>query len=97
MKDLAAQEKQQVSLDEKRKHANSKAKKLKKSLQDVSFMKHKSTVQPNQTTRMNMPAAMPCVRSKRTPQRSSERKPNSRSWKNRSHRKRTYLSRYVIA
>ncbi|EED77064.1 predicted protein, partial [Postia placenta Mad-698-R] len=34
MKDLAAQEKQQVSLDEKRKHANSKAKKLKKSLQD---------------------------------------------------------------
>ncbi|KAI0962099.1 hypothetical protein AcV7_001019 [Taiwanofungus camphoratus] len=34
VKDLAAQEKQQVSLEERRKHANGKAKKLKKSLQD---------------------------------------------------------------
>ncbi|EIN14323.1 hypothetical protein PUNSTDRAFT_129962 [Punctularia strigosozonata HHB-11173 SS5] len=34
MKDLAANEKQQVSLEERRKHANSKGKKLKKSLQD---------------------------------------------------------------
>jgi structural maintenance of chromosome 4 len=37
MKDLAANEKQQVSLEERRKHANSKGKKLKKSLQDVSL------------------------------------------------------------
>ncbi|PCH34299.1 RecF/RecN/SMC protein [Wolfiporia cocos MD-104 SS10] len=34
VKDLSAQEKKQVGLDERRKHANSKAKKLKKSLQD---------------------------------------------------------------
>lgn len=38
IKDLAAHERQQVGLDEKRKHANSKAKKLKKSLQDVSII-----------------------------------------------------------
>ena len=36
VKDLSAQEKKQVGLEERRKHANSKAKKLKKSLQDVS-------------------------------------------------------------
>ena len=34
-KDLAAHEKRQVGLDERRKHASSKAKKLKKSLQEV--------------------------------------------------------------
>ncbi|OBZ79683.1 Structural maintenance of chromosomes protein 4 [Grifola frondosa] len=34
VKDLAIKEKQQVGLEERRKHANSKAKKLKKSLQD---------------------------------------------------------------
>jgi selenocysteine lyase/cysteine desulfurase len=32
---MAAYEKQEVGLEEKRKHANGKAKKLKKSLQDV--------------------------------------------------------------
>ena len=36
VKDLAANEKQEVGLQERRKHAGSKAKKLKKSLQDVS-------------------------------------------------------------
>ena len=35
LKEMAAYEKQEVGLEEKRKHANSKAKKLKKSLQDV--------------------------------------------------------------
>jgi structural maintenance of chromosome 4 len=34
---MGTYEKQEVGLEEKRKHANSKAKKLKKSLQDVSF------------------------------------------------------------
>ena len=34
---MAAYERQEVGLEEKRKHANSKAKKLKKSLQDVWF------------------------------------------------------------
>jgi hypothetical protein len=37
VKDLAAHEKQQAGLEERSKHAKSKAKKLKKSLQDVSF------------------------------------------------------------
>lgn len=37
VKDLAAREKTQISLEEKRKHANTKAKKLKKSINDVSF------------------------------------------------------------
>ena len=36
VKDLAAHEKQQAGLEERSKHAKSKAKKLKKSLQDVS-------------------------------------------------------------
>jgi hypothetical protein len=36
VKDLAVHEKQQVGLEERSKHAKSKAKKLKKSLQDVS-------------------------------------------------------------
>jgi structural maintenance of chromosome 4 len=36
VKDLAAHEKQQVGLEERSKHAKSKAKKLKKSVQDVS-------------------------------------------------------------
>jgi structural maintenance of chromosome 4 len=36
---MAAYEKQEVGLEEKRKHANSKAKKLKKSLQDVKRLK----------------------------------------------------------
>ena len=36
VKDQAAREKQVVSLEERRKHASSKAKKLKKTLQDVS-------------------------------------------------------------
>lgn len=36
LKEMAAYEKQEVGLEEKRKHSNSKAKKLKKSLQDVS-------------------------------------------------------------
>lgn len=35
LKEMAVYEKQEVGLEEKRKHANSKAKKLKKSLQDV--------------------------------------------------------------
>ena len=35
---MAAYEKQEVGLEEKRKHANSKAKKLKKSLQDVKCL-----------------------------------------------------------
>jgi hypothetical protein len=35
LKEMAAYEKQEVGLEEKRKHANSKAKKLKKSLHDV--------------------------------------------------------------
>jgi len=34
---MGAYERQEVGLEEKRKHANSKAKKLKKSLQDVNF------------------------------------------------------------
>jgi len=37
LKEMGAYEKQEVGLEEKRKHTNSKAKKLKKSLQDVSF------------------------------------------------------------
>jgi structural maintenance of chromosome 4 len=37
LKEMAAYEKQEVGLEEKRKHTNSKAKKLKKSLQDVKF------------------------------------------------------------
>ena len=37
LKEMGAYEKQEVGLEEKRKHANSKAKKLKKSLQDVSL------------------------------------------------------------
>jgi structural maintenance of chromosome 4 len=35
---MAVYEKQEVGLEEKRKHSNSKAKKLKKSLQDVRFL-----------------------------------------------------------
>lgn len=35
LKEMAVYEKQEVGLEEKRKHANGKAKKLKKSLQDV--------------------------------------------------------------
>ena len=35
LKEMAAYEKQEVGLEEKRKHANTKAKKLKKMLQDV--------------------------------------------------------------
>ncbi len=38
LKEMAAYEKQEVGLEEKRKHANSKAKKLKKSLQDVKCL-----------------------------------------------------------
>ena len=37
MKDYAAQERTQISLEEKRKHANTKTKKLKKAIQDVSI------------------------------------------------------------
>ena len=36
LKDLTFHEKKQVGLEERRKHANTKVKKLKKSLQDVS-------------------------------------------------------------
>lgn len=36
-KDLAAYEKQEVQLNERKKHANSKAKKAKKSLHDVRY------------------------------------------------------------
>lgn len=36
MKELAVHEKQQVNLEERKKHAKTKEKKLKKSLQDVS-------------------------------------------------------------
>ena len=36
---MAVHEKQEVGLEEKRKHANGKAKKLKKSLQDVKLLK----------------------------------------------------------
>jgi structural maintenance of chromosome 4 len=36
---MAAYEKQEVGLEEKRKHTNGKAKKLKKSLQDVNRLK----------------------------------------------------------
>lgn len=36
---MAVYEKQEVGLEEKRKHANGKAKKLKKSLQDVNHLK----------------------------------------------------------
>jgi hypothetical protein len=36
---MASYEKQEVGLEEKRKHANGKAKKLKKSLQDVKRLK----------------------------------------------------------
>ena len=36
---MAVCEKQEVGLEEKRKHANGKAKKLKKSLQDVNRLK----------------------------------------------------------
>ena len=39
-KDLAVHEKQQVNLEERKKHANTKAKKLKKSLQEVSLLLH---------------------------------------------------------
>ena len=35
LKEMAAYEKQEVGLEEKRKHANTKAKKLRKTLQDV--------------------------------------------------------------
>ena len=38
VKDLAVHEKQEVGLEERRKHASSKAKKLKKSLQDVRLL-----------------------------------------------------------
>jgi len=37
VKDLAVHEKQQVGLEERSKHAKNKAKKLKKSVQDVSY------------------------------------------------------------
>jgi structural maintenance of chromosome 4 len=37
LKEMLAYEKQEVGLEEKRKHANGKAKKLKKLLQDVCF------------------------------------------------------------
>ena len=39
---MAVYEKQEVGLEEKRKHANSKAKKLKKSVQDVWFQRYTS-------------------------------------------------------
>jgi phage shock protein A len=38
LKEMASYEKQEVGLEEKRKHANSKAKKLKKSLHDVKCL-----------------------------------------------------------
>lgn len=38
VKDLAAREKTQISLEEKRKHANTKAKKLKKAIHDVRLL-----------------------------------------------------------
>jgi hypothetical protein len=38
LKEMAVYEKQEVGLEEKRKHANGKAKKLKKTLQDVWFL-----------------------------------------------------------
>lgn len=41
---MAAYEKQEVGLEEKRKHANSKAKKLKKSLHDVSLSASRARV-----------------------------------------------------
>ncbi len=40
LKEMAAYEKQEVGLEEKRKHTSSKAKKLKKSLQDVKRLKY---------------------------------------------------------
>jgi hypothetical protein len=39
---MAAYEKQEVGLEEKRKHANSKAKKFKKSLQDVKHLESRT-------------------------------------------------------
>lgn len=42
LKEMAAYEKQEVGLEEKRKHANSKAKKLKKSLQDVKRLESRT-------------------------------------------------------
>lgn len=44
LKEMAAYEKQEVGLEEKRKHANSKAKKLKKSLHDVSLLASRARV-----------------------------------------------------
>jgi structural maintenance of chromosome 4 len=42
LKEMTAYEKQEVGLEEKRKHANSKAKKLKKSLQDVKRLESRT-------------------------------------------------------
>jgi hypothetical protein len=58
MKTLQAREKEEVSLQERKKHANSKAKKLKKSLQDVRVIFHFRSV-TKQTLihcRMRMPS-----------------------------------------
>ena len=44
VKDLAAHEKQQVGLEERSKHAKSKAKKLKKLVQDVSYILYWSSL-----------------------------------------------------
>jgi len=44
VKDLTAHEKKEVGLQERQKHAKSKAKKLKKSVQDVSLYYTKPSV-----------------------------------------------------
>lgn len=49
---MAVYEKQEVGLEEKRKHANGKAKKLKKSLQDVNRLKCLTCKQFSLTSRI---------------------------------------------
>jgi len=70
---MGAYEKQEVGLEEKRKHANSKAKKLKKSLQDVKFSVSRlwDVVSANWfgCIRTRTPVAMHSTPSKRTRQR----------------------------
>ena len=80
VKDLAAHEKQQVGLEERSKHVKSKAKKLKKSVEEVNrHLSNSIIIWLRVASRTRKPKLQLFVQSKRAQAKSRKRK---LSWRN---------------
>ena len=100
LKEMAAYEKQEVGLEEKRKHANSKAKKLKKSLQDVKCLlifAYETSADRLDCVRTRTPAVMHSVPSKRMRPRRRVKRRKQTSSKKTSRGKKRYWRASAIA